>query len=119
MTFYLGFMDNGTRRPTETASTVTDRLLSRLRDRNELSMAGHLDDLAGAVENLSAASMFDNGTRRRAQVVDAFTAAQVACLAALSRLVAQMDADMDVDDREGAADARDQAWVTSDAAVSR
>ena len=110
-------MDNTNRRPAETATALVSGLAARLRDRavtGRSDAADTLDDLAGAVDALSQASMLDNGTRRRAQPLDAILDAQTACRAALGRFVAQMHADLDLADREDAAALKGDAHATGD-----
>ena len=107
-------MNNTNRRPAETADAITARLIARLTERGDKNIAWSLDELTGAVENLSAIAVFADSTRRRGQVVDAFTDAQTACLAALGRLVAQIDADLDAEDKEGREAVEGDAHATGD-----
>jgi hypothetical protein len=76
--------------------------------------ADTLDDLAGAIDALSQASMLDNGTRRRAQPLDAILDAKTACLSAIGRVVEQMHADLDREDREDAAALKGDVHATGD-----
>lgn len=100
-----------------TAATQVEKLSRRLRNR---SATGHsetantLDNLAGAIDALSAVSMLDNGTRKRAQPVDAILDAKTASIEALGRIVAQLDTDLDLVDREKRANRRADEHSTSD-----
>lgn len=95
-------------------TAAAERLIARLKDADWKRTADAIDELVTAVELLGQASMLDNGTRRRAQPVDAILDARTAISAALGRIVVQLEAELDNHERDGEAAYAGDVHATGD-----